>query len=573
MAPPTPEAMGPPAEHAAALPVEPSSPDSLHLGSGVARTAPSPLARNFAVVVGSTGLSRIVGFAREAGAAALFGAQPIGEALTLAFQVPNFLRRLLGEGALTAAFLPMFAKADEGADRSAARRLVAVVGGAQIAVLAAIAVVGTLACLVLPPSALATWVEPDRASLVLRYLAILAPYVLPVCLYAFAMAILNARARFLLPALAPVVQNLISLGALGLAWGIAGGFGDPRRMTPEQLDLGARIVSFGLLGGGCAMCLWCLPALRAEGMFVRPRIELAAPEFRAFVAKLAPALLAMGVVQVSVLLSSCIAFVAVGNGANVHLNCAARLFQLPQGMIGAAVATAAFPHLARSWAGGRIAEVRTELDRGLALATFLGAPAAAGLLALALPIVTLLFGHGRFTPRDCEETARAVVAFAISIPILTVVPLLVRVFYAAGDTRTPSWIAAGLVVGDVGLAYLLGRRFGAAGIATATTVTAIANFTLLVALARRFGVPRSAMLAKRVAKIVLLSLACGLAAAAVRMTFEAIGGAAPDRGRASVLAEVVAGVGAGLAVYLVGAAALRVPELAEFRALFTRRRR
>jgi putative peptidoglycan lipid II flippase len=534
----------------------------------------STLARNATLVAVCTGLSRVLGFAREMASAALFGALPIADALTLAFNIPNFLRRLLGEGALTAAFLPMFSRAEHEGGDAAARRLVAVVGGAQLAVLCLLAVAGTSFCLLLPPSVLARFLESDaeRAPLLLRYLTILFPYIVPICLYAFGMAILNARSRFFVPAFAPVLQNVVALAAYGAAWGVAGGFQDPRSLNDAELDLGARIVAGGLLAGGTVMFLVQLPSLRAERMLVRPRLEVSHPAFREFVRRVLPMVLSMGVVQLSVLFSSFIALAVVPQGGVVYLNRAARLFQLPQGMVGTAVATAAFPHLSRSWQERRFDVVRSELDRALGLATLLGVPAAMGLLALALPIVTVLFGLGQFTPEDCEKTAWVLVAFAPSIPFLTAVPLIVRIYYAAGDTRTPSALAASLVFLDLGLAYTLGRRFGAPGIASGTTAVSILNLLLLLRLARRFELPRSRVLAQRIGRILLVGAACGAAAAGTRALFEWSASGPPSGGRTLLILEVATSIGAGIAAFVGASRALKIPELDDLAALFRRRR-
>lgn len=539
--------------------------------------APAPrslLARNASLVAACTAASRVLGFARDSALSALFGSEPVGQALRLAFNVPNFLRRLLGEGALTAVLLPMLGRAKAEKGGGEARRLVAVVGGAQAAVLVALALAGVAACLAVPPSAVARFLEddPQRAPLLLRYLAILIPYLVPVCLYALAMAVLNAQGRFFRPAIAPFLQNFIALVACGVAWGVAARFGNPLAMDEASMDLGARIVAVGFLAGGVAMFALQLPGLRAERMLVRPRLAPRDPAFREFLSKLAPMLLSTGVVQFSVLISSAIAF-AVSSGANVHLDFAARLFQLPQGLIGTAVAVAAFPQLARSWHEKKLDEARGAIDHGLALATLFGAPAAAGLLALALPIVTLLFGHGRFTAEDCEQTAWALVAFAGSIPFLTAVPLLVRVFYVAGDTRTPSAIAAGLVAIDVGLAYALGRKLGAPGIAAATTVTAVLNCALLVAFGRRFALPRSPDLPGKLVRILVVAAATGLTAYAVRAAFDAWGAGRPSgAGTARLALEVAASILAGMGAFLLVARALKIQELDDF-ALLRRRRR
>lgn len=542
--------------------------------ASAADTAPqaSALARNSFLVAICTGLSRILGYVRDSALGALFGTSPTYEALRFAFSIPNFLRRLFGEGALTAVFLPMYQRARKEGGDERARETVAIVGGTQLAVLLILAIAGSGFCYFLPPSVLASVLseDPQRAPLLLKYLSILVPYLVPICLYAFAMAILNARSKFLVPALAPFFQNVIALAAFFAAWGIAGGFKNPKLLTDSELDLAAQIVAIGFLCGGVLMFLMQIPSLRAEGMLVRPKLQLNNPLFHEFAKNLLPMALSLGAVQLSVFLSGFIAFSVVAKGANIHFDYAARIFQLPQGIVGSAVATAAFPNLARSWHEGKYGEVRAELDRGLGLATFLGAAASAGLLALAGPIVTVLYGYGKFDEAACAETAKALLAFSISIPFLTAVPLLARIFYAAGNTRTPSFVAAALVLTDCGGAYVLAKLYGVAGIASATTITSILNCIILSVFIRKFPLPASPALFGRLVRIAVSAGACAAGAAGTRFLYES---AVPAHSRPLLILEVALCISAGAAFLFATAKVLRLSEVDDLFAILLRRRR
>lgn len=534
--------------------------------------ARSRLARNSFLVGACTGLSRILGFARDTALGALLGSSPTHEALKLAFAIPNFLRRLFGEGALTAVFLPIFQREQTRAGDAGAREVVSVVGGAQLFLLVILALAGSGFCYFLPPSVLGQLLEknPERAPLLLQYLTILVPYLVPVCLYAFAMAILNARGKFFIPAIAPFFQNLTALAAFFAAWGIAGNFKNPTLLTTAELDLAARIVAIGFLTGGIVMFLMQLPSLRAEGMFVRPKLKLTNPAFLEFAKNLLPMALSLGAVQVTVLLSSVVAYSVVAGGANIHLDYAARIFQLPQGIVGSAVATAAFPNLAKFWQEKRFQDVRSELDRGLGLAIFLGAAASAGLLALAAPIVTVLFGYGKFDDAACAETSKALVAFSFSIPFLTAMPLLARIFYSAGNTRTPSYVAASFVIVDAGGAFLLARPFGVAGIAAAATATSILNCLFLAYLLKNFPLPASPSLFRHILKIVVCAAACGIAAFGTRFVFDNY--IFPQPSRVFLAIEVAVSIGAGVAALFAAASVLKLPEVSDMRAALRRRR-
>ncbi|MBI3819311.1 MAG: murein biosynthesis integral membrane protein MurJ [Planctomycetes bacterium] len=550
----------------------PSAAEIQATGSADARPS-SALARNSFLVAICTGLSRILGYVRDSALGALFGTSPTYEALRLAFSIPNFLRRLFGEGALTAVFLPMFQRARQRGGDIEARETVAIVGGTQLAVLLTLAFAGSAICIFTPPSVLAGFLteNPERAPLLLKYLTILIPYLVPVCLYAFAMAILNARAKFFVPAIAPFFQNIVALLSFVVAWGVAFGFKKPNiAEDAERFDLAAQIVAGGFLSGGIIMFLIQLPSLRAEGMLVCPKLQISHPLFREFAKNLLPMALSLGAVQLSVFLSTVIAFTIVAHGANIHLDYAARIFQLPQGIVGSAVATAAFPHLAKSWHEKKYHEVRTELDRGLGLAVFLGAAASAGLLALAHPIVTVLYGYGNFDEVACGETSKALTAFAISIPFLTAVPLLARIFYASGNTRTPSYVAAALIATDCGGAYLLAKPFGVAGIAAATTVTAILNCVILSVLLRKSPMPKSPALGFRLLKIAFAAVACGAGAFATRFAFEQL---LRSPLRIALVAEVAFSVVAGAASLAAVARWMNLEEFGELTALARRRKR
>lgn len=520
-------------------------------GAAAAGRRPPSLAASSAIVSLCTAGSRVLGYARDSALGALLGSSPAYSALRLAFNVPNFLRRLLGEGALAAVFLPLFQEAERNGGEPRARSLVSVVAGAQGLVLLALAALGVAACLLCPTPTAATLlhVDEEKAGLLLKYLSILLPYLIPVCLYAFAASVLNARHRFLAPAAAPVLQNIVALAGCALAWLLVVGSADPTTISAAQQDRAATLIAAGFLTAGFCMFVMQLPALRREGLLVAPKFTVRSPDFILFLRRLTPVLLGMGVVQVSVLLSSIVAFSILPDGGNIHLDYAARIFQLPQGLIGTAVATAAFPTISRAWAEGDRVGVVSELERALVLALAAAAPACAGLLALALPITTLLYGYGAFTSEACAASADALIVLAPAIPFVALTPLLARAFYAAGRTTLPTVVAAALVVLDLSLAVGLGLQFGLPGVAAATTVTAVANCLLLAVLLRKLGLPRGLHWARPVAKVAFCASICGLAAFGGRLAAQHLLGISPDRRFALALAQTVLGIGGGAASY------------------------
>ena len=523
-------------------------------GSESGRTG-SGLLRASGLVALCTLASRVLGLVRDSLGAALFGAGWEYGVFNLAWLLPNLFRRLFGEGALASAFVPAFARALRESGDAGARRLVASVAGALIALLGLLCAAGAAAAVLLPPGAIAPLLGESRdASLLLRLSAILSPYLLLVCLYALATAILNSLGRFFLPAVAPALLNVVWIAGLGVL----------TLLRPATLEAAASLLAFFVLAGGVAQLALQLPALRAAGFLPRPRLDTAHAPFRGVVRDMGPIVLGLAVVQLNLVVDQAMAWAFVAPGANTYIYLGNRLMQFPLSLVGAAAATASFPALAHRAAEGDFVGFRRAHDRILGFVVFLAAPAGAGLLALAEPVVRLLFEHGRFGAEDSRAAAGAVRMYACGVPFFCAAQILTRAHYALGDVRTPVRAAVALVFANVLLNLALVRPMGVAGLALATTICSALNVAVLaVALRAREIIPPSTDLLGRLARSAIAAAGTGL------VTWGCFRAAVA--GGLALLPCVGAALLAGAGSHFVSALLLRSPELNEVREAVARR--
>lgn len=487
--------------------------------------------------------SRVLGFVRETLMASLIGVNAVGGALTLAFRIPNLFRRLFGEGAFTAVFLPMYTRTLDREGPAAARGMLAAVSGALLGSLAALSALVAAVCLFAPRE----WIVPDGAAaaqwnLTFDYLAVLFPYLVLVIAYALAMAVLNAHGSFLVSAAAPALQNLVAIAGILVAYWMS-----------VPLPVAGLVVAWFFLMSGLAQFGVQVPALARAGALVVPSLAPRHPAVRSVAREMAPLVLGLGLPQLNLLADQLIAVAFLSEGSNQYLSLADRLLQFPLGVIGIGAATVSFPLFTRLFAEGNLQTLRFELDRGIREISHLALPAAAGLIALAEPIARALFERGAFTAADTENTAPVIAMYALGVPALCVTPLVVRVFYAAGNTRTPVRVSAALVALNLALSLALVGPLGAAGIALAFSATGFVNLAALLFLLGKLQLPSSSGLGRPLATMGFAAGACGLAAWGAH---EAVGlyGAVPG------LMALLAGLGAGLVVYFLLGRILQLPD-------------
>ena len=418
--------------------------------------------------------SRVLGLIREQVFAGLFGAGKNLDAFLMAFRLPNLLRDLFAEGALSTAFITTFSGkiATEG-DESAWRL------ANKVATLTAVFMGGvTLLGILFAPQLvdLLTWGSwpPDKTALTILLTRIMWPFMLLVSLAALVMGILNAKHVFGPPAMASSYFNLGSIiGGVAIGWWLDPHFG-ARSLTG---------LAIGTLIGGAWQLIAQFPSLHRVGYKYRADFQWRDEGVRTVLGLMAPAVIAASAVQVNVLVNSGFA-ASLGNGPVSWLNIAFRLMQLPLGIFGVAIGTVTLPLVSKSAAIGNIDEFRTILARGMRLAFLLTIPSAIGLAMLASPIISVIYQHGRFTAEMTRQTASALQFYAVGLVSYAVLKVLTPAFYAIGKRNTPMVVSFLAIGTNLFLNWLFTFRlgWGHRGLAFSTSLVATINFLLLYAL-------------------------------------------------------------------------------------------
>jgi putative peptidoglycan lipid II flippase len=417
----------------------------------------------------ATMASRVLGLVREQVMAALFGAGLATDAFNVAFRVPNLLRDLFAEGALSAAFVPTFTEADHRAGREEAWRLGAQVLNALAIALTVIAVVGWfLAPWLVPLLAPGFAAVPGKLELTITLSRIMLPFLVFIALAAAAMGMLNSVRRFTVPALAPLFLNL-GMVVGGLAFiPVFKAFGQP-----AILGMGV-----GVLIGGFLQFAVQVPTLWQMGWRPAWPPVLTHPGVKRIATLMVPATIGLAATQLNIFVNTILASLLV-QGSVSWLAFAFRLMQLPIGVFGVALATVSLPTVAKHAVTGDIVALRSTLSGALRLVLALTLPATFGLWALASPLVKLLYEHGRFVRSDTDQTAAALSAYCLGLCAYAAVKVLVPVYYALGDTKTPvraSFLS--VVVNLAGNLALMGP-LGHVGLALSTSLTMLFNFAQL----------------------------------------------------------------------------------------------
>ncbi|MCK6481750.1 MAG: murein biosynthesis integral membrane protein MurJ [Planctomycetes bacterium] len=557
---------GSPSVHAApgsALPAPPPplpSRDPAHPRPAPAAGAESAgVLRSARVMSGGTLLSRVLGLLRDAVTAHLLGAGAAADAFAVAFRIPNLLREILGEGALTSAFLPVYAGRKAEGDGEAATRLFRTTFTLLVGVLSLLSAGAVAFFLLVPPGAFAPE-DPAKTALLLELSAWCFPYAVLVCASALFAAVLQAEGRFGIPALAPAAMNAAWIAASLL---LQPAFGS----TPEGR---ARAVAAAVLVAGVAQAALALPALRRLDLLPRATLALRDPALRAMLRRMAPAVLGLAPVQVNLLLNALMAEALVpGDGANSALWYSSRLLQLPLALVGVSLGVAAFPTFARMAAEGRRGDLGRAAAASLRTTLLLSVPAAAGLAALGVPVATALFAHGRFRPEDADAVAAALRCALVGLPAFCALQVMTRLFHSLGDTGTPVRVGAWSVVLCFALNLALVGPMEERGLALSTALTAWGNFLALLFIARRRHRVRGLRsLGGTGMRSALAGAACGGAAF---LAAAAAGSLLPGSGNAAMLAASGAGVAAGAGAWLAATALLRDPDAADLRAALARR--
>jgi putative peptidoglycan lipid II flippase len=419
--------------------------------------------------------SRVLGLAREQIFAALFGGGRVMDAFTIAFRIPNLLRDLFAEGALSTAFVTVFTRTAALEDDASAWRLANKVATLAAVALSAITLIGVVSAPWLV-AVLAPGFDADKAALTVTLTRVMYPFILLVSLAALVMGMLNARGVFGIPAMASSFFNLGSIIA-----GVALGYWlDPH--FGQRAILGLAI---GTLIGGAMQLLVQLPSLRRAGYTYHPDFAWQTPGVRSILRLMGPSVIAASTTQVNVLVNSVFAS-QLGDGPTFWLTVAFRLMQLPLGIFGVALGTVALPLLARMAATGDTQSFRRELARGMRLALLMTIPASVGLMVLAEPIISVLYQHGRFGAFETAESAGALRFYAIGLCAYAALKVLVNAFYALDKRKTPMVVSFVAVALNLVLNWIFTHQlgWGHRGLALSTACVASSNFLILYFLMR-----------------------------------------------------------------------------------------
>ena len=438
----------------------------------------SRVARSAGKVGLATMLSRVLGLVREQVMASFFGAGLATDAFNVAFRIPNLLRDLFAEGAMSSAFVPTFTEFHQ--KRSAeeawefARRLLVTLFLVLLAV-CAVGYVATPALVRLFAPGFAS--VPGKLDLTVMLTRVMLPFLPAVALAAAAMGMLNARGRFGLPALAP---SFLNIGMIVFGVGLI-----PVCEAAGQPAILA--MAIGVVIGGALQFLVQLPALYQLGFrlrFERPRLH---PGVVRVAQLMAPATVGLAATQINLLASTILASL-LPQGSVSWLWYAFRLMQLPIGVFGVALATVSLPALSRAAVANDMGALKTTLSATLRLVLLLTVPAAVFLAVMSGPVIALLYEHGRFDAGDTKRTAAALVMYCVGLPAFAGVGVLTRAFYALGETRKPVQASFVSVALNLALNLALMGPLGHLGLALGTSITAIANsLQLAFYLRRRVG--------------------------------------------------------------------------------------
>ncbi|MEY2599904.1 MAG: hypothetical protein RLZZ142_2163 [Verrucomicrobiota bacterium] len=421
--------------------------------------------------------SRVLGLVREQLMGHCFGAGRLMDVFTVAFRIPNLLRDLFAEGALSTAFVTVFSKQVQKEGDASAWALANKVATLAIVVLSAVVLAGIVAAPWLV-NFLAEGFVGEKAALTIQLTQIMFPFILLVSLAALVMGLLNAKDVFGAPAMASSFFNLGSIaGGIGLAWYLDPGFG-PKALVG---------LSIGTLVGGGAQLVSQFPALRRVGYRFRPDFLWKDEGVRQVLRLMGPAVIAASAVQVNVMVNQSLASKIPGDGAVSSLNYAFRLIQLPIGVFGVALGTVTLPLVARYAAGGDWKAFGGALGRGIRMGVLLTVPSTLGLVCLAEPIISVVYERGKFDHEAVLRTAAAIRFYAIGLSAYAGIKVLAPAFYAMDCRRTPMLVSFAAMGGNYVLSWVftVWLGMGHRGLALSTGCVALANFVALYGLMRR----------------------------------------------------------------------------------------
>jgi putative peptidoglycan lipid II flippase len=506
--------------------------------------------------------------------------------------VPNLLRDLFAEGALSNAFVKIFTDYITNRSEAEAWRLASLVFN----VLAVVMSIITIAGIFLSPFIVKLitynylgdpnhYYPAEKAALATVLMQIMFPFILLVAMAALAMGVLNTKGRFGIPASASTAFNIASIVVgLSLAYWLSGGgwerSSDKFAIPSESAQWAIIGMAIGTLVGGAAQLLIQMPSLHKVGFRFRLNFNLRDEGLHRVMRLMAPAIIGTGAIQIKVLVDTIVAS-GIDGGAS-WLSYAFRLMMFPIGVIGVSVGTAAIPTLSRLASEGNTVRFRNTLSDAVKLVILVAVPSACGLIVLSEPIISLLFQRGEFTPFDTDMTAWALTGYAIGLAGYASIKVLSPGFFALEDGKTPMLVSLASIVIHVPASFLLMQLlstvgvtperpngYGHVGVALATTVVSIANFMALMLLMRR-----------RIKRInggeIMTSLAKTAAASAVMsaaayFVYHSVKGIFPHKVLLTQMFDAFVPIGAAVVAFVIAAKLLRINEMEKIFGIFSKK--
>jgi putative peptidoglycan lipid II flippase len=547
-------------------------------------TKQTSVARSAGIVSIAVMFSRVLGLVREMVFARYFGVGFIYDAYQVAFRIPNVLRDLFAEGALSAAFVKVFTDYQINKSEKEAWQLASLVLNALAVVLSVVCIVGIIFSRQFI-DLIADGFSPEKAALATTLTQIMFPFILLVAMAAVAMGVLNTKGVFGIPASASTVFNIVSvLFGLGLAYWLShGGWelsGDKDAIPSGAAQWAIIGMAIGTTLGGAAQFLIQVPSLYRVGFRFHPGLSFSNPGVRHVMRLMTPAILGTSAVQINVLVNTF--FVSGINGGVSWLSYAFRLMQFPIGLFGVAIGTASVPVLSRMASEGKLKDFRDTLSSSINLVFLMTLPSACGLIVLGEPIIRLIYVRGAFKESDVPMTALALAGYSIGLTGYAAIKVLSPAFYALDDAKTPMIIALGSIVVNAVASFLFRNwlsgfgvtpespsGYGHVGVALATSTVALVNFFAL-ALFMRHRIKR--LNGREVLSSFLRIAAASLIMSAVAyFSFRLLAGYFAVTTFVVKLIEVFVPIGLAGLSFLVAAKLLGIRELEKLFDIFARR--
>lgn len=480
---------------------EPDAVNGTDAGSQTSQlTKQTSVARSAGIVSIAVMFSRVLGLVREQIFAFYFGAGFLYDAYVVAFRIPNVLRDLFAEGALSAAFVKVFTDYQINKSEKEAWHLAGLVINALAVVMSVICIVGVVFSRQFV-DLVADGFSPEKAALATTLTQIMFPFILLVALAAVAMGVLNTKGVFGIPASASTVFNVVSiLFGLGFAYWLSGGgwfSSTDKNAIPGAAAQWAIIgMAIGTLIGGASQFLMQIPSLYKVGFRFSTVLSFTDEGVKRVMTLMTPAILGTSAVQINVLINTY--FVSQIDGAQGWLSYSFRLMQFPIGLFGVAIGTAAVPVLSRLASEGRVKDFRDTLSQSMNLVFLMTIPAACGLIVLGEPIVRLIYEHGKFDSTATTMTALGLAGYSVGLAGYAAIKVLSPAFYAMNDAKTPMIIGVASIgvnalgsyffrewLSHYGVTAETPHGYGHVGVALATSCVALINFIALIWFMRR----------------------------------------------------------------------------------------